>query len=83
MATFLGGVALGAAGTYFADKLTDKWRALEERRSEKRAFDELATKMRDLFREMKADLEDEKMLLVREFFVLSTPGIALGWAGCR
>ena len=34
--------------------------------------------MPDLFKEMKADLENEKMELVREFFVLSAPGVAVG-----
>ena len=34
--------------------------------------------MPDLFKEMKADLENEKMDLVREFFVLSAPGVAVG-----
>jgi hypothetical protein len=78
LATFLGGVALGAAGMYFADKFSDQRRALEKRRAEKRAFDKHARKMPDLFKEMKADLENEKMELVREFFVLSAPGVAVG-----
>lgn len=63
---------------YFADKFSDQRRALEKRRAEKRAFDEHARKMPDLFKEMKADLENEKMDLVREFFVLSAPGVAVG-----
>ena len=80
LATFLGGVALGAAGMYFSDKFSDQRRELEKQRAEKRAFDELARKMPDLLKEMKADLANEKMDLVREFFVLSSPGAALGWA---
>ena len=80
LGTFLVGLAVGAAGTYCAEKFTDRRREREERGREKRAFDDLAARMPELFKEMKADLQGEQTGLVREFFVLPTPGSAHGWA---
>lgn len=77
---FLVGIAVGAAGHYFGEMYTDRRREQEAQDDETRAFRRLAEQMPDLLRAMKADLEGEPTGLVREFFVLSTPGVSLGFA---
>ena len=79
LAAFLVGVIVGAGGLYYVVRFTDRAHEREQQRMEKRAFGELAPRMRDLFKEMKADLEGESTSLVREFFVLPAPNAVLAW----
>lgn len=79
-ATFLFGVAVGAAGQYFADKYTDRRRAHEARRREDLVFRKLELQMPDLFSALQKDLREEPTKLMREVFVLPTPGVMLGFA---
>lgn len=80
LAAFLIGAAVGAAGHYFGEKYTDRRRKQEEKSEEDRAFRRLAERMPDLFQAMQADLAIDSADIVREFFVLSTPGVTLGFA---
>jgi hypothetical protein len=69
LATFLGGVAIGCAGQYMADKFTDKRRAKESRSSEKKQFSELRDAMPQLIDEMAKDLHDDTSQSIREFVI--------------
>ncbi|QDV79856.1 hypothetical protein [Botrimarina mediterranea] len=75
--TFLGGAAIGATGTYFADRFTDQRRDQEDRRNRKRAFDKVAALMPELLREMKQDITAPDAGTVREFFVVPTAGAVI------
>lgn len=70
--TFLGGTAVGAAGTYFADLFTDRRKAKDLRQSEKNRFARLQTQMPKLFAEMRLDLKNNGDSLMREFVILSS-----------
>lgn len=75
--TFLGGAAIGATGTYFADRFTDQRREQEERRNRKRVFEKMASLMPDLLLEMKQDVSAPDATTVREFFVVPTVGTVI------
>jgi len=68
LVAFLLGTATGAAGTYFADKYTDRRKESEEKSKQRRRFRELRESMPELFEEMNADLSKDP--LVREFAVI-------------
>lgn len=70
-ATFLLGVATGAAGTYFADKFTDQRRSSERNRERMKNFLDVRSQMPELIAEMKDDLSSDELKLCREFFVES------------
>lgn len=67
---FLIGASAGAAGTYLADKYTDKRRKIERDSKINRQFAELDAKMSKLFDEMATDLRDDVSKVAREFVVM-------------
>jgi hypothetical protein len=67
---FLLGTATGAAGTYFAEKYTDKRRKKETISEEDAFFQQLGKRMPDLFAEMQSDLLVDGHSEWREFFVV-------------
>jgi len=75
---FLVGTATGAAGTYFANKYTDRRREQEAGKQAKRQFLAIKKQMAHLLAEMKADLAGEGRSHVREFFVLPNERVRLG-----
>lgn len=75
---FLVGTLTGAAGTYFAEKYTDRRRKKESISEEDQQFKELASRMPDLLTEMKTDLSVPEHSEWREFFVIPK-GVQL-WA---
>src|SRR5688572_20863821 len=77
---FLLGAMTAATGQYFADKYTDRRRRKEAESDEDRTFRALGEQMSDLFGAIRADLEEDRNGLLREFFVLRTPGVTLGFA---
>jgi len=68
--SFLVGVAVGAAGQYFADKYTDRRRAQEQRSGERRRFAELQALMLGLLNEMTKDFAGPDVNFVREAVLL-------------
>jgi len=75
---FLVGTATGAAGTYFANKYTDRRREREAGKRAKKQFLAIKNQMAHLLAEMKADLAGEGGSHVREFFVLPNARVRLG-----
>jgi len=75
---FLVGTATGAAGTYFANKYTDRRREQETGRRAKQQFLAIKKQMPQLLVEMKADLAGDGNGHVREFFVLPSRRVSLG-----
>lgn len=72
------GVLIGAGGSYFAEKYTDRRRESEARGASKRKFKQLAALMQSFMSELRDDLNNPDAVAVREFFVLQTPGVMLG-----
>lgn len=70
LGTFLGGAAVGAAGTYLGDRFTDTRRAKEQVAETKRSFKRLQEQMPDLLREIKTDLQTPGSSMIREFVLL-------------
>lgn len=70
LVTFLSGAAVGAAGTYMADRLTDQRRKQEAASEAKARFVALERQMPNLFSEFRQDLADKPELAIREFVVL-------------
>ncbi len=70
LATFLVGVATGAAGNYFATKYTDQRREKARKRKSKEAFIKVKDQMPELIAKMKADFTKYKNASIREFVVL-------------
>jgi hypothetical protein len=68
--TFLMGTAIGAAGTYFAEKYTDERRKKEQKSEDAQTFASLASRMPDLLSEMKEDLAEQAHAEWREFFIV-------------
>jgi hypothetical protein len=64
------GTAIGAAGTYFAEKYTDERRKNEQRREEDQNFAYLVSRMPDLLGEMREDLAEKTHAEWREFFIV-------------
>ena len=75
LVTFLSGVAVGAGGTYFAEKYTDRRRDKEARNQVKADFARLRALMPKLFAEMRADLQGDATGLVRELVLLPSKGV--------
>jgi hypothetical protein len=75
---FLLGTPTGAAGTYFADKYTDKRRLRESSTATQTEFSNLLELMPDLLREMQQDFAQPGRASLREFFVI--PKGAQLWA---
>ena len=75
---FLFGAATGAAGTYFAEKYTDRRRTQESARQAKKEFLEVRKQMSELIAKFKNDLSNQKHKLIREFFVLPNNRVSLG-----
>jgi hypothetical protein len=67
---FLVGAATGAAGHYLGLKYTDKRRSQEQKENSRCTFNELNTRMPELFKEMRKDLLEDKSELVTEFVAL-------------
>jgi hypothetical protein len=68
--TFLLGAATGAAGTYFADKYTDKRRRQEGSAATQTEFSKLLELMPDLLREMQQDFTQLGRASWREFYII-------------
>jgi hypothetical protein len=73
--TFLSGVAVGAGGTYFAEKYTDRRREGEARRRITSEFSRLRALMPKLFEEMRTDLKGDATGLVRELVLLPSKNV--------
>lgn len=69
---FLEGTAIGAAGTYMADRFTDQRRKQELRRETKDGFGRLRQQMSDLLDEICHDLKQSKDIIYRELVILPT-----------
>lgn len=67
--TFLSGVAVGAAGQYFADKYTDQRRKQEAERAKSKLFRRVEAEMPSLIAEMKEDFSKSEHSSYREFVV--------------
>lgn len=70
LVTFLGGTVVGAAGTYIADRFTDRRRRQEAESEAEDRFLALERKMPGLFAEIRSDLAGKPELAIREFVVL-------------
>jgi hypothetical protein len=70
LAVFLGGAAVGAAGTYLADRFTDQRRKSEAESVDKARFKKLQIQMPEFFAELRTDLAANPNLAIREFVVL-------------
>ena len=70
LASFLGGAAIGAAGTYMADRFTDRRRAKEAEDAAGAQFDRVSRQMPALFAELRKDLSEGKEHVLREFVIL-------------
>ena len=68
--SFLSGIIIGATGSYFGNKYTDRRREQEAKSKEKQQFLEVVGMMPDLISEMKNDLSKPEQKLIREFFSL-------------
>ena len=75
---FLVGVATGAAGTYFANKYTDRRREKEIVRQAKKQFLAINEQMSKLIDEMRSNLVGEGNASIREFFILANKQSCLG-----
>lgn len=71
LATFLGGTIVGAAGSYMADRFTDRRRKKEAISEAKQRFLAIQNLIPDLIAEIKADLGEPEKQLIREFVCLS------------
>lgn len=67
--SFLSGIIIGATGSYFGNKYTDRRREQEAKSKEKQQFLEVVGMMPDLISEMKNDLSKPEQKLIREFFL--------------
>jgi hypothetical protein len=70
LAVFLGGTAVGAAGTYMADRFTDQRRKREVESEGHDRFVNLESQMSAFFAELRADLAAHPDLGIREFVLL-------------
>ncbi len=66
---FLIGAFTGAAGSYLADKYTDKRRGLESRKAEDQLWESVCKKFPALIKEMQEDFKVPENSGVRKFFV--------------
>lgn len=73
--TFVSGALVGWAGTYLADKSTDRRRRREQVDARSATFRSLQKEMPELFAEMASDLADPRLALVREFVLLPSRGL--------
>jgi len=67
--TFLGGVAVGCAGQYLADRFTDQRRKKEDRSEAETEFLAIKSDMKELLAEMEIDLREDKSRSIREFVI--------------
>lgn len=73
LVTFLSGTAVGAAGTYMADRFTDRRREQESRKTLDQKYEALRSLMPEFFAEIRNDLAETADLAAREFVVLPSP----------
>lgn len=71
LVTFLGGAAIGAAGTYLADRFTDQRRKAEAKSEANKQFEHVSKLMPKLIAELRDDLLSNKELVLREFVILA------------
>jgi plasmid stabilization system protein ParE len=74
--TLLGGVALGAAGMYYAEKYTDRRREKEAASATRKRFRDLAARMPRLMRDMRTDIMTEGFEFTRELVILPSHRVA-------
>ena len=72
---FLTGTAVGAAGKYMADLYTDQRHKKEAIVAERQGFLRMKKQMPSLLGEMKENLFRNQSLHLREFVILSSPGV--------
>jgi hypothetical protein len=70
LVAFLLGSAVGAAGTYMADRFTDQRRMAEAKRSANESFERVSKLMPELIAEIRTDLLANKEHVLREFVIL-------------
>jgi hypothetical protein len=70
LASFVGGAAVGAAGTYLADRFTDQRRTKEAVRAADAQFERVVRLMPSLIAEFRGDLRGNKDRVLREFIAL-------------
>jgi hypothetical protein len=70
LATFLRGAAVGAAGTYMADRFTDRRSAKEAEDAAGALFRRFFNQMPELFAEFRKDLGENSALMLRAFVIL-------------
>lgn len=66
---FLAGTATGAAGTYLADKYTDKRREMHRSKEDNRLWKDIEGRFPAVISEMREDFRHEKNSNIRAFFV--------------
>lgn len=70
LASFLGGAAVGAAGTYMADRFTDRRREKEGRHAAAMKFEDVSKHMVELLAQLRKDLHENASLVPRELVIL-------------
>jgi hypothetical protein len=79
--TFIVGVGTGAAGKYLADKYTDRRRAKELNAALRQMFQDAASMMPELIKEMQEDLSKPEYRVVREFVILPNKHVSFSSSG--
>jgi hypothetical protein len=78
--TFIGGIATGVLGNYFASYLTDIRNKKQIEKQKKRTFSFVYEEMRDLIDEMRNDLLKDDFRHTRSFIILANREIAFNCA---
>ena len=78
---FLAGAMMGAAGTYLADKFTDRRREGEASKSATALLRSTEVEMPELFAEFRSDRVEPGFSGIRDFFVLPNRGVTMNAEG--
>jgi hypothetical protein len=69
------GLIIGIFGTYFGNRLSEKAKLKDSERDIIKRFQSVKSKMPDLIKEMKNDLNNPEMKTCREFYILTNPKV--------
>jgi len=75
LASFLGGAAIGATGTYMAELFTDRRRKKELQSAADAKFSRASKQMPELIAEFRNDIKNNSGLVLREFVILPSERI--------
>lgn len=79
--TFIVGVGTGAAGKYLADKYTERRRAKELNAALRQMFQDAASMMPELIKDMQEDLGKPENRVAREFVILPNKRVSFSSSG--